>query len=44
MQEFTYEQIREKALRQGERKMERLLPIISHCRNWLINLLMLELI
>ena len=35
MQEFTYEQIREKALRQGERKMERLLPIISHCRNWL---------
>lgn len=35
MQEFTYEQIREKALRQGERKMERLLPIISHYRNWL---------
>lgn len=65
MQEFTYEQIREKALRQGvkdnrvhiglwaninnylktrRKKMEKLLPIIFHCRNWLINLLILELI
>ena len=67
MQEFTYEQIREKALRQGvkdnrvhiglwaninnylktrkeKEKWKGYYIIISHCRNWLINLLMLELI
>ena len=29
---------------QGERRMERLLPIISHCRSWLINSLIFKLI
>lgn len=65
MQEFTYEQIREKALRQGvkdnrvhiglwaninnylktrRKKNGKVTTYISHCRNWLINLSMLELI
>lgn len=65
MEEFTYEQIRAKALRQGvkdnkvhiglwanlnnylktrRKKMEKLLPIIYHCRSWLINSLIFKLI
>lgn len=64
MKEFTYEQIRTKALKQGvkdnkvhiglwanlnnylktrRKRMERLLPIIFHCRNYLINLLIFKL-
>ena len=61
MEEFTYEQIRAKALKQGikdnkvhiglwanfnnylkTRRMERLLPIISHCKNWLIDKIKIE--
>ena len=58
MEEFTYEQIRAKALKQGIKdnkvhiglwanfnnylRMERLLPIISHCRNWLTDKIKIE--
>ena len=65
MEEFTYEQIRAKALKQGvkdnkvhiglwanlnnylktrRKKNGRLLPIIYHCRSWLINSLIFKLI
>lgn len=64
MEEFTYEQIRVKALKQGvkdnkvhiglwanlnnylktrRKRMERLLPIILHCRSWLINSVIFKL-